>query len=226
MWMFNGSHLQIKEAKHLFLIGSLIIFNVTVADTGFYECQSVEKASGKEFHVTMATYFLYPQQEKDSLAFQHNLFHRMRANSAVPASWSLVPPEIEDPRRKEQPSRIKGPLLTSMLLGFAFAFLFLALLAWNIYKGHLTVPCKSRRSETTEASRSARPEYSLAPLGSNQKSSTTQTIISITSESAPLVSLPEEEGGSGKVKRGPNLSSSTPSLVMDKTEFPSEECEA
>ncbi|KAJ6664323.1 hypothetical protein lerEdw1_008542 [Lerista edwardsae] len=226
MWMFNGSHLQIKEAKHLFLIGALIIFNVTVADTGFYECQSVEKASGKEFHVTMATYFLYPQQGKDSLAIQHNLLHRMRANSAVPASWSLVPPEIEDPMRQEQPSRIQGPLLTSMLLGFAFAFLFLTLLAWNIYKGHLTVPCKSRRSETTEASRSASPEHSLALLGSIQKSSTTQTIISITSESAPLVSLPEE-CGSGKVKHSPNLSSSTPScLVMDKTEFPSEECEA
>ncbi|XP_066491648.1 semaphorin-4D-like [Tiliqua scincoides] len=232
MWVFNGSWLQIKEAKHLFLSGALIIFNMTVDDTGFYECKSVEKASGKEFHVTMATYLLYPQQGKDSLALQHSLLNRMRADSATPTSWSLIPPQVEDPVRQELPSKIQGPLLTSMLLGFAFAFLFLALLVWDIYRGHLTVPCKSRgrRAEMAEASGSSRPELVLAQLATNQKSSTTQTIISITSESALLMTLPGE-GGSGKVKHGPNLTKGpmvcgSPSFLgMDKTQFPSEDCE-
>lgn len=236
VWTFNGSRLQIKEEKHLFLIGALIIFNMTSADAGFYECQSVEKASGKEFHVTVATYLLYPQQGKSSPTLLHSLFNQIRADSAVPTSWSLVPPKTEDPVKQGQSSWIKGRLLMSMLLGFAFAFLFLALLAWNVSKGHLTVSCKSRdrRTEMGEASGSSKPEIALAQLASNQKSSTTQTIISITSESAPLMDRPRE-GGSGKVKHGSSpkhgsshtkgsVVCSSPSFELVKTKFPSEDC--
>ncbi|XP_013916679.1 PREDICTED: semaphorin-4D-like [Thamnophis sirtalis] len=64
LWMFNKSRLLEEEAKYLIHTKGLVVFNVTVADTGLYECQSVEKVNGRTFRVTVDIYFLQPQPEK------------------------------------------------------------------------------------------------------------------------------------------------------------------
>lgn len=220
VWTLNGSYLQRDEAKYMFHARGLVIFNVTFADIGHYACQSVELTSGKEFHVTMASYLLSPLQERDSL-----LLSQIRAGSVVSKSSASVPPETDSQMGTEQPRKIQGTLLTLTLLSSAFAFLFLSLLSWNLFKGHLSLCWKARdgRSETVAAGAAAKPALSLEHAKMLQRSSTTCTITSSIGESAPLAS-PSEEGGYGiKVKHGTSLTEG-PAICTKEAKLPGNDC--
>ncbi|XP_054835659.1 semaphorin-4D-like [Eublepharis macularius] len=225
IWMLNQSLLQAEEGKYFFHAEGLVIFSVTVADAGLYECQSVEKANRKEFLVTTVAYLLYPQPEKDFLVPKHGSSHQTRGDLAVTnSSRSLAVPEREEPARQEQ---IQGPSFILLVWGSLFAFLFLSLLAWNVYKGHLSLPWKTRNRRPAMANTDglAGPDLGLGQRDSAQKSSAAHAASSTTSESAPLVSC-SEVGRGAKVKRGtsptmgPIVCSSPNGLVTEESTFP------
>uniref|UniRef100_G1MZC4 Sema domain-containing protein n=1 Tax=Meleagris gallopavo TaxID=9103 RepID=G1MZC4_MELGA len=62
VWKFNGSRIRDEDSKYLLYDGGIAIFNATAAETGFYDCLSVEKSKAKEFFITVARYALYAQQ--------------------------------------------------------------------------------------------------------------------------------------------------------------------
>ncbi|XP_044311962.1 uncharacterized protein LOC123036642 [Varanus komodoensis] len=157
--MLNGSHLRAGKARYLFYTHGLVVVNVTGADAGLYECQSVEKAGGREFRVTMAAYLLEPRgQEKGFVTSQHDQSTRRRAGSMLPKTKPGGPPKPGSPARQKQPQSIRGPLFTLMLLSTASTCLFLFLLSWNIYRGHCSLPWRLGKAEVMK---SAGPEPSL-----------------------------------------------------------------
>nr|XP_034973280.1 semaphorin-4D-like [Zootoca vivipara] len=194
VWMFNGSSLQNKEPKYLFHARGLVVFNMTASDVGLYECQSVETSNGREFRISMSTYFLYLQQESSfAVAPEGDPSNRKCAVSAAPKSQPLVSLQTEDLARLERPQRVQGLSFTLVLWGGAFALLFLSLLSWNLYEGHLSLPWKSvwsRRSEVVDAVGAASPEPEQAVL--IQGSLAACPISGSASESALLVSSPQE----------------------------------
>ncbi|XP_048354776.1 semaphorin-4D-like [Sphaerodactylus townsendi] len=207
IWTRNQSLLPVQEGKYLFHPEGLVVFSLTAADAGLYECQSVEKANGKEFLSIMASYLLYPQPERVSPVLERAPSHQTRGDSAVTDS-SRFPalPQVKDPGRQEQLSKIQGPSFILLIVGSVFAFLFLSLLAWNVYKGHLSVPWKARdgRPTTANTDGSANLDRGSGQRDSTQKSSEPRAVPSTISESAPLVSSSEERR-SVKVKRGTSL---------------------
>ncbi|XP_053228511.1 semaphorin-4E-like isoform X2 [Podarcis raffonei] len=194
VWTFNGSSLQDEEPKYLFHARGLVVFNMTASDTGLYECQSVETSNGREFRISMSTYFLYLQQESSfAVAPEGEPSNRKCAVSAAPKLQPLASLQTEDPARLEQPQRVQGLSFTLVLWGAAFALLFLSLLSWNLYQGHLSLPWKSvwsRRSETVDAVGAASPEPEQTVL--IQGSLASCPISGSASESALLASSAQE----------------------------------
>ncbi|XP_077187755.1 semaphorin-4E-like [Paroedura picta] len=192
VWMQNRSLLWVKEGKHLLHAGGLVIFAMAVADAGLYECQSAEKANGREFLITTAAYFLFLPPAGGLPVPKRDSFNQTLADSTVTDTGrSLALPETED---TAQPGKIQGPPLILTLLGSIFAFLFLSLLTWNVYKGHLRLPwqMRDRRPVAANPDGSATPSLGPAQLDSAQKSLAVHTVPSTISESAPLVSTSGE----------------------------------
>ncbi|KAM6465777.1 semaphorin-4E-like [Liasis olivaceus] len=226
LWMFNKSRLLKEEAKYLIHTKGLIVFNVTVADTGLYECQSVEKVSGRKIWVTVAVYLLQPQPEKGFHGPKCDLANQMCSEIAGPKGESLAVPETENPRQKPS-RRIQGSLFSLIAVGSAFALLFFLLLSWNVYKGYISLPWKSTCKTSADAAESASPEMSLEQVDLTQTSSPSQTMTILTDRSTPLMTSSKVECS---MKMKPNINStkggilcgSSSCLVMDETKIPDE----
>ncbi|KAL8177726.1 UNVERIFIED_CONTAM: hypothetical protein K2H54_017453 [Gekko kuhli] len=194
--MRNGTLLGAEEGKYLFHAGGLVIFSLTAADAGLYECQSVEKAPSKEFRVTTAAYRLSLPSERGFLVPQRDSSHGMRGSSEVTGgNWSVALPETEEPGRQEQPRESQGLSFILAFLGSFFAFLFLSLLAWNVHRGHLSLPWKgrARRPPAANTDGLASPSLGRGQVYSAQKSLPAQPVPSTIGESAPLVSSSGEQ---------------------------------
>ncbi|XP_061457536.1 semaphorin-4E-like isoform X3 [Rhineura floridana] len=225
VWTFNGSHLQEEEAKYLFHAEGLVVFNVTADDIGLYECQSVEMANGREFSISVSACLLYPQQERDFImAPKSNLSNQMCAISAATKSQLSASPQMVDPARLEQPQGVRGLSFTLMLWGSTFALLFLSLLSWNFYKGHLSLPWKtsgSRRSEVAGTVGQASLDLSLGQTVLTQEGFAACPIATSTSESGPLVNSSKDECGvkakqSTSLAKGGMVCGSSNCLVMNE----------
>ncbi|XP_038628290.1 semaphorin-4E-like isoform X2 [Tachyglossus aculeatus] len=171
LWMFNGKSLKAEESKYLFSDRGLVIFNVVAADAGRYDCQSVERAKGKEFLATMASYILLPQS--GGLA-------------RFPQRDALDRPNAEAFLLEAKPSRWEAPgekLLFKIFLSL-FAFLFFVLLAWNFGRGHIHLPrrIRERLFHVIRMSRRGRPELDAR----EQWSDSQQNSLAITSTSSLL----------------------------------------
>uniref|UniRef100_A0A8D0EM26 Sema domain-containing protein n=1 Tax=Strix occidentalis caurina TaxID=311401 RepID=A0A8D0EM26_STROC len=189
----NNVHLKCAPLSNLARIvwkfnGRIAIFNITIDVAGFCDCLSVEKSKGKEFLTTVARYALYAQEKTEeanviATANKHN-------EAGAECFQSSVPPSLlnEAPKQESVDSQIEKLVLK--LLGAGFALLFCFLLVWNFYRGHLSLPWKSRetRSKTTGAAGLGSPAPATEGSGSVRKSSAMQTnILSIFSET--LLSL-------------------------------------
>ncbi|KAG8126930.1 hypothetical protein E2320_021974 [Naja naja] len=224
LWMFNKSRLLEEEAKYLTHTKGLIVFNVTVADTGLYECQSVEKVNGRTFHVTVAVYLLQPQPEKTFYGPKCDLSNQMCSEIAGPKSKPLAGPETENPR--QPPSRrIQSSLFSLIVVGSTVALLFFLLLSWNIYKGHISLPWTS--VSKISADESASPQMSLEQVDLTQTSSSSQTMTISTGKSTPLMSSSKVDSS---INMKPSINStkicgSSNCLVMDETKIPDKDHE-
>ncbi|KAM3850869.1 semaphorin-4E-like [Vipera latastei] len=219
LWMFNKSRLREEEAKYLIHTKGLVVFNVTITDTGLYECHSVETVSGRNFRVTVAVYLLQPQPEKTFYSPKCDLSNQLCSEIAGPKSKPLGGPETENP--KQAPSRrIQSSLFSLISVGSAFALLFFLLLSWNIYKGYISLPWTSILK--TSADESASAEMSLEHVDLTQTSSTSQTMTISTGKSSPLMSSSKVDC---PIKMKPSINStkicsSSNCLVMDETKIP------
>uniref|UniRef100_A0A8C5SII8 Sema domain-containing protein n=1 Tax=Laticauda laticaudata TaxID=8630 RepID=A0A8C5SII8_LATLA len=224
LWMFNKSRLLEEEAKYLIHIKGLIVFNVTVADTGLYECQSVEKVNGRIFRVAVAVYLLQPQPEKTFYGPKCDLSNQICSEIAGPKSKPLAGPETENPR--QPPSRrIQSLLFSLIVVGSTVALLFFLLLSWNIYKGHISLPWTS--ISKISADESASPEMSLEQVDLTQTSSSSQTMTISTGKSSPLMSSSKVDSS---INMKPSINStkicgSSNCLVMDETKIPGKDHE-
>ncbi|XP_063145337.1 semaphorin-4E-like [Candoia aspera] len=226
LWTFNKSRLPEEETKYLIHTKGLVVFNVTVADTGLYECHSVEKVSGRKFRVTMAVYLLQPQPEKDFYGPKCDLSNQVCSETAGADRKFLAVPETENPRQK--PSRkIQGSLFSLIVMGSAFALLFFLLLSWNVHRGYISLPWKSTCKTSADAAEAASPEMSLEQMDFTQTSSTSQTMTVSTDKSTPLMTSSKVECS---VKMKPSINStegglicgSPNCLVTDETKIPDE----
>lgn len=217
--MFNKSRLREEEAKYLIHTKGLVVFNVTITDTGLYECHSVEAVSGRNFRVTVAVYLLQPQPEKTFYSPKCDLSNQLCSEIAGPKSKPLGGPKTENP--KQAPSRrIQSSLFSLIGVGSAFALLFFLLLSWNIYKGYISLPWTS--IPKTSADESASAEMSLEHVDLTQTSSTSQTMTISTGKSSPLMSSSKVDC---PIKMKPSINStkicsSSNYLVMDETKIP------
>ncbi|NXT39865.1 SEM4D protein, partial [Pelecanoides urinatrix] len=182
VWKFNGRRLQAKDSKYLLYDGGIAIFNVTVDAAGFYDCLSVEKSKGKEFLITVARYALYAQEKTE----EANVFATANEHTKAGAEdfQSSVPPSLLNEEAKEKSLDSRREKLVLKFLGAGFALLFFFLLVWNFYKGHLSLPWKSREtsSKTTGTAGLASPAQATEGSGSGRKSSATQTDMSCVNE--------------------------------------------
>ncbi|KAM9111984.1 semaphorin-4E-like isoform 4-T4 [Pangshura tecta] len=231
VWKFNGSSLQTEESKYLLYDGGIVIFNVTVADAGFYDCHSVERANGKEFPVTVASYVLYTQQDSIFIITKNYTTNQPNADTTWKVKSLVSSSLLNDPAKQKSLEDQKEKLILKFL-GAGFALLFSSLLVWNFYKGHLSVPWKSREKSSKTANADCLPGPALATEGSGamRKSSATQTNTSTVNESVPLVRFPSEEERNANVQHNTSLTkrsgtcSSQSCLVEDERMFPTEEC--
>ncbi|NXD84689.1 SEM4E protein, partial [Halcyon senegalensis] len=170
VWKFNGSRLQAEDSKYLLYEGGIAIFNLTKDAAGFYDCLSVEKSKGKEFHITVARYALHAQEKaEEAVSATANKQNEEGLQFSEPSS-SL--PEAAKPKCVD--SQSEKLVLKLLVAGFA---LFFFLFVWNFYKGHLSLPWKRREtsSNPTGTAGLGSPAVAAGGSGSVRKTSAPQT---------------------------------------------------
>ncbi|NXJ08292.1 SEM4E protein, partial [Odontophorus gujanensis] len=174
VWKFNGSRLQDKDSKYLLYDGGIAIFNVTMAEAGFYDCISVEKSEAKEFFFTVARYALDAHQSLgkanvNAMTANNNEAEAVGFQSSVPTyllkdatKWKFVDSQKES--------------LALKLLAAGFAVLFFFLFVWNSYKGHISLPWRIRETSSKDTSEDnlENPELATERSGAGRGSSAVQ----------------------------------------------------
>ncbi|XP_030322523.1 semaphorin-4E [Calypte anna] len=204
VWKFNGSRLRAEDSRYLLYDGGIAILNVTMDAAGIYDCLSVEKSKGKEFLITVARYALSAQNKRpaDVIASAD------QRNAAGAEGFQSSVHDTEAAKHTSVGSQSDKLVLT--LLGTGFAFTFFSLLAWNLYKGHLSVPWESRESSSQSSGAAGLGSPAVAVEGSGvvRRSSATQT------------------EGSGVVRRSSGTQTSVSGgNEMDAPELPSRSAE-
>ncbi|XP_074834462.1 semaphorin-4E-like isoform X3 [Carettochelys insculpta] len=231
VWKLNGSSLQAKDSKYLLYDGGIVIFNVSVADAGFYDCHSLERANGKEFTVTVARYVLYMQQDSVFIFPKNYTKNQPNADPALNVKSLISSALLNDPANQKSLKDQNETLILKLLVA-GFALLFSSLLVWNICKGHLSLPWKRKEKSSKTANADCLPGSTLGTEGPSavRESSAMQTNTSAVNESVPLVSFPSEKEHRAKVQHNTSLTkrsgtcSSQSCLVEEDTMFPVEEC--
>ncbi|NWX92017.1 SEM4E protein, partial [Nothoprocta pentlandii] len=176
VWKFNGSRLQAEDSKYLLYDGGIVIFNVTMDEAGFYDCLSVEKAKGREFLITVASYVLYAQQKSDH-ARVSAATNALNGTADGNFMSSLPTPVLKEAAKQKSLDSQKEKLILK-LLGATFALLFSFLLVWNFYKGHLPLPAKGETvSSAAKADCSGSAGLAAEGAGCVRKSSATRANV-------------------------------------------------
>ncbi|XP_044541288.1 semaphorin-4D-like [Gracilinanus agilis] len=129
LWLFNGRHLQAEETKYLLYHQGLLVFNITKADAGRYDCQSVEKVNGRELFVTVESYILSLLSE--------SLGKLVQGSSEWPQAETVSPRFKSDSSKYRDLAHggARNEKILSKIFIVLFAFLFFSLLFWNFTKG-------------------------------------------------------------------------------------------
>ena len=142
LWHVGGRAL-VRSDQHHFHRDSLMILNASVGDAGHYSCWSVERSHGHEHRRLGAEYRL-------------TLGTRTRGGLELPTS--------------PQAQSSNGGMVGMQVLVALLSVTLVALVAWNYYKGHLTLlPCKlGGRQEHPEGSQGD-VASTLQPLQSTEE---------------------------------------------------------
>ncbi|XP_053906283.1 semaphorin-4E-like [Cuculus canorus] len=178
VWKFNGSRLRTEDSNYLLYDGGMAIFNVTLDAAGFYDCLSVEKSRGKEFHIIVARYALYAQEKTE----EANVIAMAKKHSekGTEEFQSLEPSLLPDEAVIQESLGSRREKISLRVLGAGSVILFMCLLIWNFCKGHLPLLWKSREasSKPTDAAGPESAVLAAEGLGGVRESSDTQTSMS------------------------------------------------
>ncbi|TDH05570.1 hypothetical protein EPR50_G00123640 [Perca flavescens] len=121
-WKRDGSPLT-PSTRHQLLQDALLILNATDTDGGRYRCLSVELSKAGEYTTTVAEYQV-----------------------------SVASAESKDGRLIFPQAQMDGPSVAGLqaIVGLLLVS-FLALLAWNFYKGHLPLPWNCRKKNREQS---------------------------------------------------------------------------
>ncbi|NXP14899.1 SEM4E protein, partial [Thinocorus orbignyianus] len=177
VWKFNGSRLRAEDSKYLLYDGGIAILNVTMDVAGFYDCISVEKSRGKEFLITMARYALYAQEETKEANSMTTV--NQQAPAGAGGAWCSEPLSARNKAGKQISANSHRENFVLKFVGAGSALFFFSLLVWNFYKGHLSLPWKSRETSSRPTGVVGLRSLVLVAEGSasQKKSAATQTDI-------------------------------------------------
>nr|XP_014348718.1 PREDICTED: semaphorin-4E-like isoform X2 [Latimeria chalumnae] len=238
-WIVNGSILQPINSKYLFYDNGMIIFNVSVADVGLYICESVERAHGTEYTLTMASYVLeaWGNKLKFITGPTDTILGAPKSDSIATTVSTLT--GVIEPRNP--PALLEDPQVGFALkiLVATFAFLFVTLLIWNIRKGHVPSSCMSRRaslkkSQTDGADvlKQSMPKPVLTkrefPSPASRKHSITESMLLVTSTSEQSCSNKCTNNNSETLKNANSNTNSAaiPLVNLDGIKYIDDESEA
>ncbi|XP_031459953.1 semaphorin-4E-like [Phasianus colchicus] len=181
VWKFNGSRIRDKDSKYLLYDGGIAIFNATVAETGFYDCLSVERSKAKEFFITVARYALYARQSTEKANVDAATDSSNEAE-AVGFQSSVSTYLLKDATKQKFVGSQKENLVLK-LLGAGFALLFFFLFIWNFYKGHISLPWRIRDTGSRDTDADLEnPELTTERSGAVRESSAVQKDTSFLNE--------------------------------------------
>ncbi|XP_067824553.1 semaphorin-4E-like [Heptranchias perlo] len=147
-WLLNRRVIPAADSKYLYLNDGLLIFNVSIADEGQYDCQSVETVAGKPFTQVTASYLLQSSEYKPGIEYPIPTETLPGAKPAI----STLPTSPGTNVRVGNLPMTQSYLQTEFTLkGFLvlFVMMFILLLAWNVYKGHVPMPLRPSRNGNT-----------------------------------------------------------------------------
>uniref|UniRef100_A0A3Q3RBQ5 Sema domain-containing protein n=1 Tax=Monopterus albus TaxID=43700 RepID=A0A3Q3RBQ5_MONAL len=157
IWELDNRPLS-TSARLQLLQDGLIIFNALNTDAGLYRCLSVEHSKTATYTTTVAKYQVRVAQ----------------AGSGK--SGGTVSPRVHD-----GPSVVGLQVVVGLLV-----VSFFALVAWNVYKGHLPLPCTPRPALAED-----KPLVSGRDGGSGNNNHTRgEAAVSVAEENEPEVNLP------------------------------------
>ncbi|XP_062888796.1 semaphorin-4E-like [Mobula hypostoma] len=223
-WLHKRRAIPAADSRyHHFSVG-LIIFNVSAEDEGQYDCLSVETVAGKLLSQVSASYFLYSSTYKPRVG-QYPILNK----TDVGAKSASVPTSPGNTLRRGNLPVIQDNLQTELTLkGFLvlFIIMFILLLAWNIYKGHVPIllrPSGSENRRRTEATILNNLEQQLevkTPLsgGPQLKGALNNIDLPLTSitNTSPLVT---NSNNNSMPLENTNSSCARPLLVCDELEY-------
>ncbi|XP_036606318.1 semaphorin-4E-like [Trichosurus vulpecula] len=189
LWLFNGKHLPAEETKYLLYHQGLLVFNITEADTGRYDCQSVEKVGGRELSITVESYVLNLWSE--------SLMSLVKGSSGWPQAETAPPSFKSGSSNYRDPAHwgTQNEKLLSKIFISLFAFLFFSLLSWNFVKGLVCL-----RSGIQEKSTNTIKIDSLGdpPLETEEPGPRKQVTLTIKSSSSLLPLVVSSSEGTSK----------------------------
>ncbi|XP_078054791.1 semaphorin-4E-like [Mustelus asterias] len=159
-WLLNKKVIPAANSKYLHFGDGLLILNVSAADEGQYDCQSVETMAGKLFAQVTARYLLRSVHTGQQSIPTKALVGAKFTNSIVPTSTNKTVHVGNLPMTQnyfQTEFTLKGLLVL-------FVMLFILLLAWNLYKGHVPVPLRVLRNGNTRRTSSTLLNNSVQQL--------------------------------------------------------------
>ncbi|XP_051893710.1 semaphorin-4D isoform X2 [Pristis pectinata] len=193
-------------------------------DEGQYDCLSVETVAGKLLSQVTASYFLYSSTYKSRVDQ-----HPVPTKTDLGAKSAGVPTSPGNTVRRGNLPMIQNYLQTELTLkGFLvlFIMMFVLLLAWNIYKGHVPIPLRpsgnenARRAPATILNNSVQQleEKTTLSEGPQLKGALNNVDLPLTSisDANPL----EKNSNNNSVPlENANSSCARPLLVLDELEY-------
>ncbi|XP_067872222.1 semaphorin-4D-like isoform X2 [Heterodontus francisci] len=224
-WLLNRRVIPVADSKYLYFSDRLFIFNVSVADEGQYACQSVETVAGKPFAQVTARYLL--QSVYGPGIGQQPI--PTKAPPGAKSANSIVPSSPGNTVRMGNLPMTQSYLQTEFTLkGFLvlFVMMFILLLAWNLYKGHVPMPLRpsrngnSRRTPSSLLNNSVqqleeKPPSPKAPQLQSTLSNVDLPLTSIASES----SIEKNSNNNSIPLENANSSCARPLFVLDELEY-------
>lgn len=218
-WLHKKREIPITDPRYLHFSDGLLIFNVSTENEGQYDCLSVETVAGKQFSQVAASYFLQLSTSKHGID-QHPF--PTKAHFGVPT----LP---DNTGRKAALPMIQNYLQTELTLkGFLvlFIMMFILLLAWNIYKGHVPIPLRPSGNENVRRTSAIILNNSVQEVeekislseGPQLKGALSNVDLPLTS-TANADPLEKNSNNNSILLENANSSCARPLLVLDELEY-------
>uniref|UniRef100_UPI00398EF9AF semaphorin-4E-like n=1 Tax=Pristiophorus japonicus TaxID=55135 RepID=UPI00398EF9AF len=223
-WLLNRRLILAEDSKYLYFNDGLLIFNVSIADEGQYDCQSVETVAGKPFAQVTASYLL-----QLSGTGQHPI--PTKALPSAESGISIVPTSPGNTVRMANLPMTQNYLQTEFTLKgllVLFVMMFIFLLAWNVYKGHVPMPLRPSRSEdrmtritqTSLLNTSVQQLEEKSPLATDPPLQDALTVVDLPLTSLSSASSLEKNSNNNSIPlENANSSCARPLFVLDDLEY-------